>query len=143
MKCTADDQDFVWLMPAFVNLADAAAHVGFADQVLVALLQVPQLAQAAAKLEDGTAVRLGVEYFLQAVAKQKEGQAGVTALLQTYLVDEDPAKRVAAVTALGDLGKGNEQYMAALKKALSDPSPAVRNAAKQSLEKIEKESRKK
>ena len=60
-----------------------------------------------------------------------------------FMEDLDETKRATAVSALGDIGKGNAQAMAALKKALGDSSANVRNAAKQALDKIEKESKKK
>ena len=52
MEGTADHQDTLGFMSLIQYLANAASHVGFADQVLVLGVQMAQTAQAPAKFID-------------------------------------------------------------------------------------------
>jgi HEAT repeat protein len=57
------------------------------------------------------------------------------------LKNTDPAQRTQAVTGLASLAATNADAMRSLKAALTDPSPTVRAAAKQAVDKIEKQKR--
>jgi len=83
----------------------------------------------AALADESHAVQL---YSAAALVKTGTGQSAVARLLDG-LKEDDPALRVEAVTLLADLGKGRDEVMPALVRALGDPDAEVRGAAADAL----------
>ena len=83
----------------------------------------------AALADESHAVQL---YSAAALVKTGTGQSAFARLLDG-LKEDDPALRVEAVTLLADLGKGRDEAMPALVRALGDPDAEVRGAAADAL----------
>jgi HEAT repeat protein len=74
---------------------------------------------------------------LQGLSKLGNVQAALD-MLTKMLKETDPAQRTSAITGLAAIAGTNKDAMQALKASLTDPSPTVRAAAKQAMDKLEK-----
>jgi len=66
-----------------------------------------------------------------------ENKSGAIAVVAGMLKNTDPAQRSTALTGLGHFAKGDPKLMQILRNSLEDPSPTVRDTAKQVLQKVE------
>lgn len=118
--------------PNRVAVVDVLAKIGAKDPTVVKTL-------AEVALKDGDpAVR---QAALKDLAKLDNPQAALE-MFAALLKTTDPALRAQGVTGMAALAPSNADAMKWLKAALNDASPTVRAAAKQALDRIEKEKRK-
>lgn len=109
--------------------ASALGQVGAKDPALA-----PVLANMAMKDPDPNVRKIAL-----AALPKLENQQGAIDAFGAMLKDADPANRSTAVIALGSLAGSNKQALEVLQKVMkSDPSPTVRAAAVQALEKLKK-----
>jgi HEAT repeat protein len=121
-----DDQDMSVRESAAVLLMASGRSAGRVSNAL-----------SAALTDDSHAVRL---YSAAALAKTAEGHSAFPRLLDV-LQDDDAALRAEAVGLLVEAGRGREEVMSALVRALADSNAEVRGAAADALGSLGKPAR--